>query len=877
MGDDPPVPSPLTDLLAPLGDLLDALHPEDPDAPADSPTDEHPAAPPLHPFSSPEALFDALGDSAEPVADAVTDVAALIEHIEHADVHDLASGIDLAHTLLGDLCGVSEAVADVLGTDAPFSPLIGEEAARVVSDVAEALGAAARFELPSFLAPALDASPTSPLAEVTVVFALPSLPAAFTVRELSLTEALHAPWVATVDVLTADELAPAELPGVDARVALLRGSLLRERPGVVAAVDDLGVLDERRLLRLTVVPRLWRLGLNRDSRIFQDLDATEIVRAVLRDAALYTAPAAQCWANVRRPCLRREYCVQYQESDLAFLTRLLEEEGIGYAFTTGEDGEETVVFFDRLADLAEVTLVPGAREVPLRGEESRTAADESIRLVEGAHRSVAGGVTLREYDFTRPDATELLTARHPQRPRGPVVFEHPGRFTLVDRLQDSQVNHAHAYEAHDGGRRAEVRAQQLQSERLRLRGGGNVTGFAPGLRFEVSAPGRDELDGRSFALLRVEHHFRASEATRAAGDDGPAALAEGYANTFECLPVDAPWRPPLATSRPRIHGVQTAVVVAPEGEEIHVDTHGRVKVRFHWDHAAGVRDERRSCWIRVAQAWAGAHWGFSFVPRRGMEVVVQYVEGDPDRPLVVGCVNNGTHPTPWALPEEKTRSGIRTMSTPAGDPSCFNELGFDDLAGRELLWLRAQRDLLERVLRDRTSQVGHDDTHTVGGDRKATVTHNDSLTVQETQTTVVGSGDAWEAPAPGAALKVVGQWSAEVSEKICFKVGGVTFTQDAGSLTVSAPLVIRFCVGASELMLTPSAALLSAPAVNVTASGAALSMQEGACLTSADGAKVSLTKDAEVRADSAKIFSKNASVKLDADVTIKGGTIKLNS
>jgi type VI secretion system secreted protein VgrG len=190
-----------------------------------------------------------------------------------------------------------------------------------------------------------------------------------------------------------------------------------------------------------------------------------------------------------------------------------------------------------------------------------------------------------------------------------------------------------------------------------------------------------------------------------------------------------------------VYGIQTATVVGPPGEEIHVDFHARIKVQFHWDRQ-GRRDDKSSCWMRSAHNWSGPHWGFQFVPRVGMEVVVQFLEGDPDRPLVTGCVYNGENHSPYGLPGEKTRSAIRTQSTPGGGG--YNELRFEDKAGQEEVYLRAQKDLNEWVLHDQGTKVDHDQTLAVGRHRIQTVGGNERLVVKQNRTAAVQRNESLE-------------------------------------------------------------------------------------------------------------------------------------
>ena len=249
----------------------------------------------------------------------------------------------------------------------------------------------------------------------------------------------------------------------------------------------------------------------------------------------------------------------------------------------------------------------------------------------------------------------------------------------------------------------------------------------PGLRFKLANGDRPDLE-REYLITSVSHsgsHEFASEG----GNGGPI-----YQNQFECVPFDAPVRPASRTAKPRVHGPQTAIVTGPEGEEIHTDEHGRIRVRFHWDRSLRRGDDC-SCWIPVAQTWAGPGWGALFLPRIGMEVLVQFIDGDPDRPIVTGMVYNGEHMPPWKLPDNKTQSGWKSNST--GGTGGYNEMMFEDKKGSELVRMQAEKDLNKlvkndeqvKIGRDRTKQVGRDAQEHVGQDRTRTVGRNEAISI----------------------------------------------------------------------------------------------------------------------------------------------------
>jgi type VI secretion system secreted protein VgrG len=333
------------------------------------------------------------------------------------------------------------------------------------------------------------------------------------------------------------------------------------------------------------------------------------------------------------------------------------------------------------------------------------------------------------------------------------------------------------YRENDADAQVRIRRERQRCEALVVEGEATAIGLAPGRIFEVAGHPRPGHDRRW--LVRAATH---------------RASARSWSTRFECIPAEVPHRPRRAAARPRISGVQTARVVGPAGEEIHTDEHGRIKVQFHWDRD-GRLDERSSCWIHVAQPWAGAGWGFVFVPRIGMEVIVTFVNGDADRPICTGCVYNGENRPPLALPDEKTRSTIRTSSSLGGDG--YNELTFEDAAGEEQIIVHAQRDLNETVERAHTTVVGGDQSNSVSGDHSNSVDGehteyvggNQSLTVEgDRQVVVSGLQD----------------FTVEGGNSSHLVTGGSYVLETSDEVTVIAPTRITLRCGSSEIVMTPN-------------------------------------------------------------------------
>lgn len=676
-----------------------------------------------------------------------------------------------------------------------------------------------------------------------------------------LSEAMSSLYEATLDLATRDLDANSDdMVGQPASLALVRGGLARYVQGFVRRVDDLGTSARHRLARVYLVPGAWVLSQRVDSRIFQGRNVLEIVQAVWSDARL---PADGLdVSEVTRVPSPREYCVQYRETDLAFVQRLLEEEGISYAFVHDE-AREKLVLFHELAVRPEVHTLAGTT-APIAGPESQTAAVETVRRFDWHRQLRPTGVTLRDYDFTRPEATMDMTRARPQPPGMREVYDYPARFNL-HAYSDGSLT----YQSHDGRVLSEVRRGAQEALERTGHALSNVTGVVPGSRLTVEGARRGELNA-SWLITRAEHVFHQPEllaGDRAARD---ADVYDRYHNTFSAVRADGPWRPQRTTPRPVVQGPQTAVVVGPEREEIYVDAHGRIKVQFHWDRV-GELDEKSSCWVRVAQVWAAAGWGAVYTPRIGMEVVVQFLEGDPDRPLVTGAVYNGTNRTPYTLPDDKTISTLKSNSTPGGNGS--NELRFQDLAGSEEVYLHAQKDLNEVVEHDHTTRVKRhhrntvdvNDTETVGGDQSLTVsgdrTHhvkkNETITVDKNQTvhilgtqsvTVDGEGG----PFPGATLTVKKDWKVDAT----------------ATVAIQAPTKITLTCGGSSVTLTPGEIVIAA------GGGAKLTLNANATL---EGATTTVHGKAHVAVNSPDIQVVGDTVGIgNKDITIAGKNVGIN-
>jgi type VI secretion system secreted protein VgrG len=551
--------------------------------------------------------------------------------------------------------------------------------------------------------------------------------------------------------------------------------------GIVSSVRrwDMGGGDHRHQLQIRVVPRLWVLGQIRRSRIFQGLTTVEVVKKILEDGKVELRDALSASYKAR------DYCVQYAETDLEFVSRLLEEEGIFYFFEQGEN-EHTLVLADSNSACDPVS---GEGRIVFREPLARAAEVDSFDSFSAQLEVRPSKVSLRDYDDARP-AVDLTV--HADEGNGKLeVYDYPGRYT------DTNV----------GKRFARVRLEEQRAQAATFQGGSACRRLAPGAVVELDEHPLSELNGK-YLLTSVRHQGRSPELGRFL--EGPA-LPEAYRSNVRAIRADLPYRPPRLTPQPVVGGPQTAVVVGPSGEEIHTDSVGRVKVHFHWDRE-GKRDQNASCWVRVSQAWAGSGFGAFYLPRIGHEVIIEFLEGNPDRPLIVGSVYNGLNAPPVALPTEKTRSTFRTESTPGGGGA--NELRFEDAKGEEEIRLHAQKDLTiviendkaQTVGRNEKLEVGGDRTRTIGGNQSLTVGGNDESSIQQNQllsvglnrTTRIAGNDSTEVSGTSS-LTVGAAHSVAVALASAETIGGAKAVTVGGAYAVTVGGAMNEAVGGLKL------------------------------------------------------------------------------
>lgn len=479
--------------------------------------------------------------------------------------------------------------------------------------------------------------------------------------------------------------------------------------GIVARASLAGRRAERYYgYELVVRPWLWLATRRSDCRIFQNKTVPEIVQEVL---STYGFPIENHLAESYVP---REYCVQYNETDAAFVSRLMEFEGIYYWFRHAED-THTLMLSDAMSSHP---ALPGYETIPYIARDRTAIADEEhIAGWLPAQEVSVGKHQTTDYDYTKPRA-DLSSQKVDPRGHdhdGFASFEWPGGY------RDDAP----------GAHYSRVRLEEQQAEHERASADTDVRGAAPGYLFTLAhCPRADQ--NREYLIVRCQYRFQENAY---ASDQGAEAVV--HQTMMLVQPSSLPYRSPRETPRPRTNGPQTATVVGPPGEEIWTDQYGRVKLQFRWDRY-GQSNQDSSCWVRVSSPWAGGGFGGVQVPRVGDEVVVDFLNGDPDEPIVTGRVYNGEKMPPWGLPGSATQSGLLSRSSPGGTTEHANAFRFEDKKGSEQLWMHAERNFDAETEADHSLSVGNNHTHTVGNDETMQVKNNRQRSVGQDETVNIG-------------------------------------------------------------------------------------------------------------------------------------------
>ena len=604
----------------------------------------------------------------------------------------------------------------------------------------------------------------------------------FVVAEFALDEALNRPFNLRLELASAQ-------PDIDFGTVLdqpcellvwYNGELQRRVCGVVSdmAQGDSGFRRTR--YQLLVQPALWRLSLRQNSRIFQAQKPDEILSILLQEHGITDYAFA-----LKNEHAQREYCVQYRETDLDFINRLAAEEGLFY-FHEFEQGKHRIVFADDAAALTagpELFFNLGNRSLEQGPYVRQFHYREAVR---------PSDVELKDYSFKTPAyglshkkvGAELTHQRDTYQ-----HFDYPGRYK----------------EDPSGKAFAQHRLDALRNDAVAGSGKSNSAALQPGQTFSLTEHPNGSLN-TDWQIVHIQHTGLQPQALEEEGGSGPTV----YHNEFGVVKASTTWRArigsPEAPHKPMVDGPQIAMVVGPDGEEIYCDEHGRVKLQFPWDRYGSANDQS-SCWVRVSQGWAGGQYGMMAIPRIGHEVIVEFLEGDPDQPIVTGRTYHATNRSPYELPANKTRTVLRT-ETYQGEG--FNELRFDDQAGQEEIYIHGQKDLNVLIENDAAWHIKHDEHRDIDNERVTRIKANDHLTVE---------GEKRDHIKADYSLTVDASLHQKIAQALLVEAGQEIHFKSGQKVVLEAGAEITLKVGGSFVKVDPSGVTLVGPSIKMNSGG----------------------------------------------------------
>jgi type VI secretion system secreted protein VgrG len=517
------------------------------------------------------------------------------------------------------------------------------------------------------------------------------------IESFTMTERMSQLFTFTVDMYSEDrDIKPETIIGkpVSVRVTSHDGDVERYFHGICRRFSQ-GPEDTRvRSYQLEAVPWLWMLTQTSDCRIFQDMTVPEIIKEIFNDLG-FTDFQDELTASYTK----WDYCVQYRETDFSFISRLMEHEGIFYFFKHEKD-KHTLVLADSPDAHKPCPVAEEVNYIPDIGDDRKSHGILDWQLSQEIR---PGKYATRDYNFQMPnktlDANETSSVKAGGNDKLE-LYDFPGYNAQQFNKPDQRMGEAETL----GKTLAKIRMEEEEAAHLVATGTSNMRGFSPGFSFTLKDKEGRRTKDNPYVLVAVQH---AAVQSPPYFSDGTGDNENAYQNSFECIPKKVKFRPPRTTSKPVVHGLHTAVVVGPSGEEIYTDKYGRIKVQFPWDRE-GKKNESSSCWLRVAQPWAGKQWGAFCWPRIGQEVLVNFMEGDPDQPLCVGSVYNNDNMPPYSMPDNQTRWGLKSRSSKNGSTENFNELRFEDKKDSEEIYFHAERDFNRVVENNDTLKVGFD-------------------------------------------------------------------------------------------------------------------------------------------------------------------------
>jgi len=478
--------------------------------------------------------------------------------------------------------------------------------------------------------------------------------------------------------------------------------------GIIRKFKHAGTSGRLQLYEAQMVPSLWLLSLEEKCRIFQDKPLKEIIETLLEEQDINSDMYE---FRLNRDDIFMKFSIQYQETNLHYLSRLLEHEGIFYFFEHYED-KHLLVFCDTEAFYQDIAGSPFVTF----NTNGLVAEKENIHAFDFSERLRPGKLSQKNFNFKTP-SVDLATKHEAEIETDYEVYEYPGPYG----------------ETAKGDTMSQIRLEEIQALAKRGYGNSNCPRLQPGATFTLTDHPHADFNAEYF-VYAATHEGEQPQILQEHGSGGSA----DYSNSFSVIPANITYRPERISSKPFVPGLLSAIVTGPKGEEIWPDQYGRVNVQFHFDRE-GKMDEKSSCWLRVVQFWNGPTWGSQFIPRVGDEVLVSFINGDMDYPVVIGSGVNAAKMPNYTLPANKTQSGIRTRSTPGGNPDNYNELRFEDRKGSEEIYLQGEKDWNILIKNDKGQYVGHDETLNVRNNRTKTVGVDQSLSVGSNDTETIGA------------------------------------------------------------------------------------------------------------------------------------------
>jgi type VI secretion system secreted protein VgrG len=530
------------------------------------------------------------------------------------------------------------------------------------------------------------------------------------VEDFEAKEFISEPFVLTINLVSEDEISLNDVVIREAVLTIIGKSEDRYIHGIISNFMLTGSNGRFYSYQATVVPSMWMLNFNKNFRIFQHASVVDIVTKILDENRI---PSDEYVFKLASDYPERRYCTQYGESDFRFICRILEEEGIFFFFEHSEDSH-TIVFSD-----TEMIYTPivGDSDVSFHHDSGLVAETEAIDSFAYNRAICPGKITHTNYNFKRPSLGMEVVEKGDTHTVHE-IYEYPGDYGLPP----------------EGSAKVRAHLDGVKALEESVQGTSNCARFIPGSTFTISDHSFEQLN-KEYCLVSVEHE---GSQPNVYGEYSGIGGDYTYSNHFIAIPASTIYRTSKTLTKPFVRGLQSAIVVGPPGYEIYTDEFGRIKVQFHWDRE-GRKDGADSCWLRTSQPWSGNGWGMVSLPRIGDEVLVAFVNGDPDWPIMVGCVNNAASPALYSLPDNKSQSGIRTRSTPGGGCDNFNELRFEDKFGSEEVYLQGERDWNILIKNDKGQTVARDETLAVGNNRSKKVGRNQTEEIGVNHTETIGA------------------------------------------------------------------------------------------------------------------------------------------